>query len=191
VHADEHAFTSTKALNARAYTVGSDIVFGAGEWSPRTIGGKRLLAHELTHVVQQTRGAIGPAMPRDVAIQGAPETAIVLQRAANNSSETADECRKRIDNDVQGCVDKANTACTILAAGYASIGAVGGAVLGSLGGPLLAAGLGSVGAVAGGMYGAKKYGDCVEEQSRGCREAGERDKAQQCPTKVEDLPKAQ
>ena len=41
-------------MNARAYTVGNNMVFGAGEFSPGTREGRRLLAHELTHVVQQS-----------------------------------------------------------------------------------------------------------------------------------------
>jgi len=57
VHADGEAAVAARAVNARAYTVSSDIVFGAGEYSPRTPEGQRLLAHELTHVVQQTAPA--------------------------------------------------------------------------------------------------------------------------------------
>jgi hypothetical protein len=52
---------AAQALNAKAFTQGSNIVFGAGQYQPHTIAGKRLLAHELTHVVQQgaapTQGA--------------------------------------------------------------------------------------------------------------------------------------
>jgi hypothetical protein len=44
-------------VQARAYTLGRDIVFGAGQYAPSTHGGRHLLAHELTHVVQQSRGA--------------------------------------------------------------------------------------------------------------------------------------
>lgn len=54
IHADGDAAHAARAVDARAYTVGSHIVFGAGEYSPQTHGGQRLLAHELTHVVQQT-----------------------------------------------------------------------------------------------------------------------------------------
>jgi hypothetical protein len=43
-------------VNARAYTVGDSLVFGAGEFKPETREGQRLLAHELTHVVQQAGG---------------------------------------------------------------------------------------------------------------------------------------
>lgn len=53
VHTDAKAAEAAQALNARAYTVGSEIIFGAGEYSPHTQPGKRLIAHELTHVAQQ------------------------------------------------------------------------------------------------------------------------------------------
>ena len=60
VHSDEKASESARVLNARAYTVGQNVVFGAGQYAPSTNAGKRLLAHELTHVVQQTRGKVHP-----------------------------------------------------------------------------------------------------------------------------------
>ncbi len=50
VHTDTRA---AEALNARAFTMGKDVVFGAGQYSPWTTAGKKLIAHELTHVVQQ------------------------------------------------------------------------------------------------------------------------------------------
>ena len=53
VHTDARAVKSAQAVNALAYTVGQDVVFGGGEYAPGTKGGQRLLAHELTHVVQQ------------------------------------------------------------------------------------------------------------------------------------------
>ncbi len=53
VHADEGAGASARAVNARAYTVGGDIVFGAGEYRPHEATGQKLLAHELAHTVQQ------------------------------------------------------------------------------------------------------------------------------------------
>ncbi len=57
VHADSGAAETAKSVNARAYTLGSNMVFGSGEYQPQSSAGKRLLGHELTHVVQQT-GAI-------------------------------------------------------------------------------------------------------------------------------------
>jgi Domain of unknown function (DUF4157) len=53
VHTGGSAAASARALNALAYTVGRDVVFGSGQYSPGTGDGRRLLAHELTHVVQQ------------------------------------------------------------------------------------------------------------------------------------------
>lgn len=53
VHTDGKAERSAKELNARAFTVGNDIMFGSGQYSPESRTGKKLLAHELTHVVQQ------------------------------------------------------------------------------------------------------------------------------------------
>jgi hypothetical protein len=53
IHADAAAARSARALAARAYTVGSHVVFRDGEYQPGFPGGQRLLAHELTHVVQQ------------------------------------------------------------------------------------------------------------------------------------------
>lgn len=78
VHTDTRAAETARALNARAFTLGHDVVFGAGEYAPGTGEGRRLLAHELTHVVQQlalssTHGS--PSLP--------------LQRAMND--ETAPE----------------------------------------------------------------------------------------------------
>jgi hypothetical protein len=46
-------------LNAKAFTTGSDIFFRNGAYSPQSSGGQELLAHELTHVVQQSTGAVG------------------------------------------------------------------------------------------------------------------------------------
>ena len=53
IHADARAAETARSLNARAYTHGRDIVFGADQYAPGTSEGRRLLAHELTHVVQQ------------------------------------------------------------------------------------------------------------------------------------------
>jgi hypothetical protein len=54
VHTDAKAARSARAINALAYTVGSDIVFGSGCYSPATAPGQRLLAHELAHVLQRS-----------------------------------------------------------------------------------------------------------------------------------------
>ena len=54
VHTGQRADRSARELNALAYTVGSDIVFASGHYNPRSEPGKRLIAHELTHVMQQS-----------------------------------------------------------------------------------------------------------------------------------------
>ena len=53
VHTGSRAVTAAEALNARAFTLGNDIFFGRGQYAPNTDVGRRLLAHELVHVVQQ------------------------------------------------------------------------------------------------------------------------------------------
>jgi hypothetical protein len=77
VHTDSVAGQSANDVNALAYTVGRNIVFGAGRFAPETQEGRRLLAHELTHVVQQ-----GPAAPNSHSIAGRIHrlSAGVLQR---------------------------------------------------------------------------------------------------------------
>ena len=60
IHTGSLAAKSTREVNAKAYTQGSNIVFNEGQYAPGTANGKKLLAHELTHVVQQngTEGLI-------------------------------------------------------------------------------------------------------------------------------------
>jgi len=53
IHTDSKAAQLSRSVNARAFTVGRDIFFGAGQYSSDSTEGKRLMAHELTHVVQQ------------------------------------------------------------------------------------------------------------------------------------------
>lgn len=56
VHTDARAAESARAVNALAYSVGRDVVFGLGHYRPASIEGRKLLAHELTHVLQQGSG---------------------------------------------------------------------------------------------------------------------------------------
>ena len=62
VHTDELAAESAQAVNALAYTVGRDVVFGAGRFAPNTMPGRQLLAHELTHTIQQSQGPSASAL---------------------------------------------------------------------------------------------------------------------------------
>lgn len=64
IHTGIEAARAASSIHARAYTIGSAVVFGAGQYAPHTAGGQRLLAHELTHVVQQ--GAGRPLVQRQI-----------------------------------------------------------------------------------------------------------------------------
>jgi len=76
IHTDDPAARSARAVDARAYTVGGDVVFGAGEYRPQTTEGMALLAHELTHVVQQGAADGGPASSAQLQ-RGGPALAAV------------------------------------------------------------------------------------------------------------------
>ncbi|MGH7516505.1 MAG: eCIS core domain-containing protein [Gemmatimonadales bacterium] len=65
IHADARAADSARSVNALAYTIGSHITFGEGQYQPGTTKGRTLLAHELTHTVQQ-RAASGPSLQRTI-----------------------------------------------------------------------------------------------------------------------------
>ena len=58
VHNDGAAHESAKSVNAQAYTVGSNIVFQRDKYDPASDAGKHMIAHELTHVVQQRNGPV-------------------------------------------------------------------------------------------------------------------------------------
>lgn len=76
VHTDGRAADSAEAVSAKAYTVGRDVVFGQGRYAPDTSEGERLLAHELAHVVQQSRGGAAPNLnPHDSVEQAADQAA--------------------------------------------------------------------------------------------------------------------
>jgi hypothetical protein len=74
VHTDQSAARSAQAIRARAYTSGHDIVFGSGQYAPHTVAGRHLLAHELTHVAQQTQSpGAGLGRPAAPTVQRAVE----------------------------------------------------------------------------------------------------------------------
>jgi thiol-disulfide isomerase/thioredoxin len=81
VHADERAAESARAVDAAAYAVGPHLVFGAGRYAPSTTAGRRLLAHELAHTVQQS-GAAATAHPLPVRDDPADERAADSAAAA-------------------------------------------------------------------------------------------------------------
>ncbi len=84
LHTDQHADALSRALTARAFTVGRDIYFRRGEYQPESRAGRLLLAHELTHVVQQgaVRTQVKRARPagRIQAVRG-PQDAVIRRWA--------------------------------------------------------------------------------------------------------------
>jgi hypothetical protein len=73
VHTGPTAAASARAVRAQAYTVGQQIVFGTGRFAPQTPAGQRLLAHELTHVVQLSGGNRAPVPAPSVQRQPEPD----------------------------------------------------------------------------------------------------------------------
>ena len=73
VHTGPQVARAAEAINAEAFTAGQDIYFGAGRYEPGSEGGQRLLAHELTHTVQQRGGGAGLAPSGGVSRPGDPQ----------------------------------------------------------------------------------------------------------------------
>ncbi len=94
VHTDAEAATSAQQLNALAYTRGRDIAFAPGRFEPHTERGRRLLAHELTHVVQQgwagreriQRAYLAPT-PDAIATRKVPRPAVVITDQEDEAPE--------------------------------------------------------------------------------------------------------
>ena len=81
VHSDNQAAQMNRGLNAQAFTHGRDIYFGKGQYQPQTLSGKHLLAHELTHTIQQ-KPSIIKRFPRSTA-----PLPIINQRQAANAKD--------------------------------------------------------------------------------------------------------
>jgi acyl dehydratase len=111
IHTDAQAASSAEALNAAAYTLGQHVVFGRGQYRPDSESGQRLLAHELTHVLQQQ--LIAPPVTRKLTVGPAndafeaqankqshemarldpfPSAARMVQRAPNDAALKRETC---------------------------------------------------------------------------------------------------
>lgn len=88
VHSDPAAARSAQLLNASAYTVGNHVVFGLGQYAPASSPGRELIAHELTHVIQQSRSSGNAADGQGVTIVS-PDDASESQADANASGLNA------------------------------------------------------------------------------------------------------
>jgi len=88
VHADGRAAGSAQMVDALAYTIGRNIVFGAGQYLPGTQDGRRLMAHELAHVVQQ----------------GSAASSRIVQRSPVFPDDSCD--KQRVNDQIIGAVDQ-------------------------------------------------------------------------------------
>jgi Domain of unknown function (DUF4157) len=85
VHTDERASKSAESVGANAYTVGSDVVFRSGQFNPSTPAGQRTIAHELTHVVQQSQGPVdGTDAPGGIRVSSPSDR---FERAADQTAD--------------------------------------------------------------------------------------------------------
>ena len=86
IHTDSQASESAKLVNANAYTVGNHVAFGGGYYSPQSLDGKKLLAHELVHTVQQSQTQ-----------RRSPETAsLQISQPGDPSERQADVAAERV-----------------------------------------------------------------------------------------------
>jgi len=150
VHTDERAAESAQAVDAAAYTVGNDVVFGRGRYAPQSAAGRQLIAHELTHVAQQDVRSVpdqvelGPAS--DELEREATAGARDVAGGAARSGELAPAGRSARGVPLQ------RSLLGGLVGGLA--GAAGGALIGGLlGGPIGAVVGGLVGLVGGALIG--------------------------------------
>jgi hypothetical protein len=92
VHSDAVAEKSALDVNAHAYTLGHDIVFAVGRYAPGMHEGRRLLAHELVHVIQQTAGAVAAAQLSNThpAFGTASARPAIVQRQPRDPKEAAE-----------------------------------------------------------------------------------------------------
>ena len=164
VHHDAQADSLNRTLEARAFTTGHHIFFREGEYQPGSSAGRELLAHELTHVVQQSGGAVRAKLEVGIvgdrheqeadrvatamaALEHQPLTAQVFDRVAGvgNAETPTGTIVQRQQGMKQG----------VSAAIGAGGGALAGAGIGALvGGPVGAAIGAGIGALAGGLFGA-------------------------------------
>lgn len=103
IHTGTTADTSAKSINARAYTLGSEITFARGEYTPGTSSGRRLLAHELVHAVQQ-RGTAGPTRRKDDVVSRVPAQVSPRVEDAEVKEQEDESVRRKTAANDQGVV---------------------------------------------------------------------------------------
>ncbi|MBD2534948.1 DUF4157 domain-containing protein [Nostoc flagelliforme FACHB-838] len=109
IHTDSRSDHLNQSVQARAFTTGQDIFFRQGEYSPGSDGGKELLAHELTHVVQQNGGAV---QPKSIPDQGVKNNKIQTKAFLTSPSieqpiQRRENPQQQPERDNQGQVEQA------------------------------------------------------------------------------------
>ncbi|MCK5013331.1 MAG: DUF4157 domain-containing protein [Candidatus Omnitrophica bacterium] len=112
VHTDAQAAESARAVNARAFTLGRDVVFGAGQYAPESSEERRLMAHELTHTLQQQEVS-NPRLLQRIPASGVDPKVYVIgspspgEIAANHSYQFVDAARfQGVDEDTVWIVER-------------------------------------------------------------------------------------
>ena len=106
IHVGGQAARSARSVNAKAYTVGRDVIFGEGKYVPSTTPGKELLAHELTHAIQQNRHGTAPELDTGAAhehdAEGASNAAVNGEGLATVNASTGLGLARAIDDWLAG-----------------------------------------------------------------------------------------
>jgi hypothetical protein len=146
VHADTRAAESARSINARAYTFGHDVVFGAGQYYPGISTSQNLLAHELTHIVQQAGkgGLVLQRQPRapTEATEGEEDTdevgdiivgglETVAEQAKDNNPKVKKEIIEPLEREARRQWERLSTGEQVLVGGFgaATLGMTLGAML--------------------------------------------------------------
>jgi hypothetical protein len=105
VHSDQRAGESARTIGALAYTAGRHVVFGERRYSPATVSGRRLLAHELTHSIQQGSTAhSGTVIQRQAAVLDGHPSETITERDAHVGFVGDD-----LSNSIQALIDRNTT----------------------------------------------------------------------------------
>lgn len=103
VHHGAESADAADQMNARAFTVGSDVHFGAGEFAPGSKEGDKLLAHELTHVVQgQKGGGVHRKATHDAGGDGAADEQTQVSQPEDPAEQEADEVAQHVGDELHG-----------------------------------------------------------------------------------------
>jgi Domain of unknown function (DUF4157) len=115
VHSDGAAAESAKAVHAQAYTVGRDVVFDSGRYQPDSSEGRRMLAHELTHVVQQRNGPVDGTPTGD---------GVAVSQPSDPFEQAAEQAAEKVAEKVAGNGPSSSTASPAAPAGSAGAASV-------------------------------------------------------------------